>query len=74
MTYNPVSHQLASCAISDFGLWSSEQKNVSKTKVNSRINACAWTHDGLYLALGHSNGVVSIRNKVGRTERPFMVE
>ena len=74
MSYNPVSHQLASCAISDFGLWSAEQKNVNKTKVTSRINACAWTDDGLYLALGHSNGVVSIRNKAGeeksRIERP----
>ncbi|CAG0893454.1 unnamed protein product [Cyprideis torosa] len=74
MAYNPVSHQLASCAISDFGLWSAEQKNVNKTKVSSRINACAWTDDGLYLALGHSNGSISIRNKAGeeknRIERP----
>ena len=33
LAYNPVSHQLASCAISDFGLWSSEQKSVQKYKV-----------------------------------------
>ena len=25
LAYNPISHQLASCAIADFGLWSSEQ-------------------------------------------------
>ncbi|CAG0883204.1 unnamed protein product [Darwinula stevensoni] len=70
LAYNPISHQLASCALSDFGLWSPEQKNVSKTKVNSRINACAWTNDGQFLALGHGNGVVSIRNKIGK-ERPI---
>ncbi|CAG0915966.1 unnamed protein product [Notodromas monacha] len=74
LAYNPVSHQLASCAISDFGLWSPEQKNVHKTKVSSRVNACAWTNDGQYLALGMGNGTVSIRSKAGeekvRIERP----
>ncbi|XP_047473268.1 intraflagellar transport protein 122 homolog [Penaeus chinensis] len=74
MSYNPVSHQLASCALSDFGLWSPEQKSVQKHKSTSRIYSCAWTNDGVYLALGLANGVVSIRNKVGeekmRIERP----
>uniref|UniRef100_A0A9J8BE81 IFT122 first beta-propeller domain-containing protein n=1 Tax=Cyprinus carpio carpio TaxID=630221 RepID=A0A9J8BE81_CYPCA len=28
--YNPVTHQLASCSSGDFGLWSLEQKSVSK--------------------------------------------
>ena len=36
LAYNPVSHQLASCALSDFGLWSPEQKNVQKHKVIHR--------------------------------------
>ena len=33
LSYNPISHQLASCACSDFGLWSQEQKSVIKHKV-----------------------------------------
>ncbi|XP_045581276.1 intraflagellar transport protein 122 homolog [Procambarus clarkii] len=74
LAYNPVSHQLASCALSDFGLWSPEQKSVQKHKSTSRICCCAWTNDGVYMALGLANGVVSIRNKTGeekmRIERP----
>ena len=74
LAYNPVSHQLASCAHSDFGLWSGEQKSVQKHKVPSRVNCCSWTNDGQYLALGMSNGIVSIRGKLGdeknRVERP----
>lgn len=65
LSYNPVTHQLASCAVSDFGLWSPEQKSVSKHKVSSRITCCSWTNDGQYLALGLYNGLVSIRNKSG---------
>ncbi|KAJ8301312.1 hypothetical protein KUTeg_021173 [Tegillarca granosa] len=74
LSYNPMTHQLASCAVTDFGLWSPEQKNVSKHKVNSRITCCSWTNDGQYLALGLYNGLVSIRNKTGeekvKIERP----
>ncbi|KAF5305253.1 hypothetical protein FQR65_LT18741 [Abscondita terminalis] len=64
LAFNPVSHQLASCAISDFAIWTAEQKAVQKHKVSTRINSCAWTNDGLYLALAFGNGVISIRNKV----------
>uniref|UniRef100_A0A6I8RI89 Intraflagellar transport protein 122 homolog n=1 Tax=Xenopus tropicalis TaxID=8364 RepID=A0A6I8RI89_XENTR len=74
VSYNPVTHQLASCSSSDFGLWSPEQKSVSKHKVSSKITCCSWTNDGQYLALGMFNGVVSIRNKNGeekvKIERP----
>ncbi|XP_014675394.1 PREDICTED: intraflagellar transport protein 122 homolog [Priapulus caudatus] len=65
LAYNPVTHQLASCAVSDFGLWSPEQKSVQKHKVSSRVTSCAWTNDGQYLALGMYSGFVSIRNKAG---------
>ncbi|NXC48248.1 IF122 protein, partial [Penelope pileata] len=65
VSYNPLTHQLASCSSSDFGLWSPEQKSVSKHKVSSKITCCSWTNDGQYLALGMFNGVVSIRNKNG---------
>ncbi|XP_028309970.1 intraflagellar transport protein 122 homolog [Gouania willdenowi] len=74
VAYNPVTHQLASCSSSDFGLWSPEQKSVNKHKVSSKITCCGWTNDGQYLALGMMNGVVSIRNKNGeekvKIERP----
>ncbi|XP_065406929.1 intraflagellar transport protein 122 homolog isoform X3 [Chrysemys picta bellii] len=65
VSYNPVTHQLASCSSSDFGLWSPEQKSVSKHKSSSKITCCSWTNDGQYLALGMFNGIVSIRNKNG---------
>ncbi|XP_018007047.1 intraflagellar transport protein 122 homolog [Hyalella azteca] len=68
LAYNPVSHQLASCALSDFGLWSPEQKSVQKHKSSSRIYSCAWTNDGQYLALGLADGTVSIRNKSGEVK------
>ena len=38
---------------------------MQKYKVTSKINTCAWTNDGQYLALGLANGTVSIRNKAG---------
>ena len=52
LAYNPISHQLASCAHSDFGLWSAEQKSVQKQKVPARVNCCSWTNDGQFIALG----------------------
>ncbi|XP_025019210.1 intraflagellar transport protein 122 homolog isoform X2 [Python bivittatus] len=74
VSYNPVTHQLASCSTSDFGLWSPEQKSVNKHKVSNKITCCSWTNDGQYLALGMYNGIVSIRNKNGeekvKIERP----
>ncbi|XP_017682597.1 PREDICTED: intraflagellar transport protein 122 homolog isoform X1 [Lepidothrix coronata] len=74
ISYNPLTHQLASCSSGDFGLWSPEQKSVSKHKTSCRITCCSWTNDGQYLALGMFNGIVSIRNKNGdekvKIERP----
>ncbi|XP_059712877.1 intraflagellar transport protein 122 homolog isoform X3 [Haemorhous mexicanus] len=74
VSYNPLTHQLASCSSGDFGLWSPEQKSVSKHKTSSRITCCSWTNDGQYLALGMFSGIVSIRNKNGdekvKIERP----
>lgn len=74
LSFNPLSHQLASCALSDFAFWGVEQKAVQKHKINVRINSCSWTNDGQYLALGLQNGVISIRNKLGeekgKIERP----
>jgi intraflagellar transport protein 122 len=64
LAYNPQSQQLASCATNDFGFWAPEKKSVDKHKVPARVNVCAWTPDGLHLALGLNNGSVTIRNKV----------
>ena len=64
LQYNPKSHQLLSCTQSDFGLWSPEQKSVTKTKVTNQINCCAWNEDGNLFALGFNSGVVSLRLKV----------
>lgn len=72
--YNPVTPQLISCAMSDFGLWAPEQKSVNKHKVHNRITSCSWTNDGQYVALGLYSGLISIRSKLGeekvRIERP----
>ncbi len=54
---------LASCSEVDFGLWTPDQKQVTKEKVPSRIVACAWSSDGALLALGMINGMISIRNQ-----------
>ncbi|CAI9719013.1 transport 122 homolog isoform X1 [Octopus vulgaris] len=74
LAYNPITHRLLSCAVTDFGLWGPEEKRVDKTKINSRITCASWTNDGLFMALGLFNGVVSIRSKTGeqkvRIERP----
>ncbi|KAF5919432.1 hypothetical protein HPG69_014824 [Diceros bicornis minor] len=40
VSYNPVTHQLASCSSNDFGLWPPEQKSVSKHKSSSKITCC----------------------------------
>lgn len=50
--------------MNDFGLWSPDKKSVDKHKVPAKVNACCWTSDGLYLALGLGNGTVTIRTKV----------
>lgn len=74
LAFNPITNVLVTCAVSDFGLWSSKEKYVPKTKVFSRITSCAWSSDGQYLALGFFNGTVQIRDKNGdeklKIERP----
>mmetsp|Transcript_104276 Transcript_104276/g.185337 ORF Transcript_104276/g.185337 Transcript_104276/m.185337 type:complete len:1306 (+) Transcript_104276:111-4028(+) len=65
LAYNPVTQQLASGTASDLGLWSPEQKSVSKRKVNSKILCMSWTNDGLHVALGLFSGHISIRDKFG---------
>ena len=52
--------------VTDFGLWSPEQKSVNKYKASSKILSASWTNDGQYLALGHLNGIISIRDRNGK--------
>ncbi|KAI5701907.1 hypothetical protein M8J75_014586 [Diaphorina citri] len=60
--YNPVSNILASCATSDFTIWSAENKSLEKHKLDARITCCAWNFAGTYLAIGLANGMVSVRD------------
>lgn len=64
LAYNPVTFQLASCALSDFAFWSAEVKAVQKYKVVGRITSCSWSSNGQHLAIGLANGFVTIRDKV----------
>ncbi|XP_065186273.1 intraflagellar transport protein 122 homolog [Sycon ciliatum] len=72
--FNPQTGQLASCSCTDLALVQVEASGLSRHKVPSRVLTCSWTSDGQYLALGHQNGLISIRNKVGdekvKIERP----
>lgn len=66
IAYNPVTQQLASGTATDFGLWSPEQKSVSKHKVRSKILCMSWTCDGLHLALGFQDGHIHLCDKTGQ--------
>ena len=46
------------------GLWSPEQKSVTKSKILARACCCCWTNDGQYFAVGHYSGVITIWTKV----------
>ena len=72
LSFNPVTSQLVSCSIHDFGLWSPAAKSVKKHKVPSRILCCDWTKNGQFLALGMFNGNVSIRMNSG--EQKLLIE
>jgi intraflagellar transport protein 122 len=63
--YNPVTLELASATGSDFGIWSPDQKSVSKHKIAARATSVSWTSDGQLLAIGQFDGCVSVRQKDG---------
>ena len=58
--YRPVSTFLP-------GLWSPEQKSVTKSKILAKTCCCCWTNDGKYFAVGHYNGIITIWTKVQST-------
>eukprot|EP00598_Pedospumella_elongata_P006620 CAMPEP_0184976768 /NCGR_PEP_ID=MMETSP1098-20130426/7662_1 /TAXON_ID=89044 /ORGANISM="Spumella elongata, Strain CCAP 955/1" /LENGTH=1432 /DNA_ID=CAMNT_0027499697 /DNA_START=50 /DNA_END=4348 /DNA_ORIENTATION=+ len=63
VAYNPTMMILASCSDVDFGLWTPDQKQVTKEKVPSRITAACWSGDGSMLAIGMLSGQISVRNQ-----------
>lgn len=68
LAFNPRTQQLASGATTDFGIWRADQTVVSKNSVSSKVLSMAWNNDGSYLALGHFNGSISIRD-INLTEK-----
>jgi len=74
LAYDPTpTSTLVSCAVNDFGFYRPNKQKVDKTKVNSKINVCAWSKDGVHLALGLSNGIVTIRTQV-KSSSPALLE
>ncbi|KAI8463130.1 MAG: intraflagellar transport protein [Monoraphidium minutum] len=71
LAYNPVTQQLASGTATDLGLWSPEQKAVTKHRVTSKILCLAWTGDGGLLAMGCYDGSVSVRDRAGAEKARF---
>uniref|UniRef100_A0A7S0THX9 Intraflagellar transport protein 122 homolog n=1 Tax=Hemiselmis andersenii TaxID=464988 RepID=A0A7S0THX9_HEMAN len=71
LSYNPVTQQLASVTATDFGLWSPDQKSVSKHKITAKGLCCSWTPDGQHLAIGQFDGRVTVRAKDG-SEKCFI--
>ena len=65
MCFNPVLSTLASVSSVDFGIWKSEETQLSKTQIEARGLCCDWSPDGQLLAIGLYNGSVLIRDKAG---------
>jgi intraflagellar transport protein 122 len=63
LAFNPVTHHLLSCAVTELAIWSSQQKAVNKCKMSAKPTCCSWTSDGQHFAVGLQSGVISIRNK-----------
>lgn len=65
VVYSPNSFHLLSCSDEDFGMWSPQQKQVSKEKIHSKILCAAWAPTGSIIALGLENGCTSVRKLTG---------
>ncbi|TPX34245.1 hypothetical protein SmJEL517_g03062 [Synchytrium microbalum] len=65
VAFSPASGVILSGSTSEVCLWSAEQKGVTRLKVNSKVLTASWNTEGTHFALGHYNGVVSIRTRTG---------
>lgn len=72
VAFNPNSIMLVSCSEVDFGIWTPDQKSVTKEKVTSRIVSACWSTDGTYFAIGTLGGLISVRNQ--KAEEVMRVE
>ena len=72
LSYNPVTLQLASVTSADFGVWSPDQKSVSKHKISAKGLCCSWTNNGQLLAIGQFDGTVTVRQKDGTQKYVYM--
>ena len=52
--------RLISCAVADFGFWSPEAKDVTKTSVHNRITDVVWDPKGSHIAYVTEKGKISI--------------
>ncbi len=57
----------------DFGIFSPEQKAVSKYKVTAKVLCMSWSNDGQFLALGQYNGHISVRDKAGVEKMRYVI-
>lgn len=72
LAYNPITHQLSSGAVSDFGIWGSEQNKVEKFPLPSKTLSMSWSNDGLILAIGMYNGNITLRDKTGQVKETIV--
>ncbi|TPX54892.1 hypothetical protein SeMB42_g00094 [Synchytrium endobioticum] len=65
VAWSPTTAVLLSGTANEIGLWSAEQKGVTRIKVNSKVLVASWNCSGSHFALGHFNGMVSVRSRTG---------
>ena len=65
ISYSPNSNCLLSCSENDYGIWSPDQKNVSKEKLNSKILCSSWSFNGQLFGFGLENGHIIIKKVNG---------
>uniref|UniRef100_A0A8R1DPN4 Intraflagellar transport protein 122 homolog n=1 Tax=Caenorhabditis japonica TaxID=281687 RepID=A0A8R1DPN4_CAEJA len=72
MMFSPVNQVLLTCAMNEFGLWSTADKNVIKQRSQARCCCCSWSTDGNIFAIGHGDGTITLRRGTSVTEDPIV--